>query len=84
MDVDYSSINLTTRLNDLVGVSIWGALAHNCAQWLLAYLLFVRSSALLSLLFLIPALSVVTGAITGLLARWSLERLIHRWPQANG
>jgi heptaprenyl diphosphate synthase len=63
----------------VVGVSIWGAVAHNTAQLALAYFLFIRSPAMVSLLPLVPILSVATGTITGLLAYWSLEKLVPEW-----
>ena len=63
----------------MVGISVWGAVAHNAAQLALAYLLFVRSSALVLLLPLLPLLSVGTGMITGLLAHWSLGSVAQRW-----
>lgn len=63
----------------VVGISVWGALAHNAAQLALAYLLFVRSSALVFLFPLLPVLSAATGIITGLLAHWSLRSVAQGW-----
>ena len=63
----------------VVGLSIWGALAHNSAQMALAYLVFVRSSGVIALLWLVPALSVATGTVTGLLAHWTLRKMVDKW-----
>ena len=63
----------------IVGLSIWGALAHNSAQMALAYLLFVRSLGMAALLWLVPGLSVVTGAVTGLVAQWCVRKVVDKW-----
>jgi len=59
----------------VVGVSIWGALAHNLAQLTLAHLLLVRSRAIWALLPMFLLSSVATGFVTGVVAYWVLERL---------
>ena len=63
----------------VVGVSIWGALAHNMAQLALVYLLFIRSLEVALLLPFFLVLSVITGAMIGLLAYWSLEKVVPKW-----
>ena len=67
------------RIFSIVGVSIWGALAHNIAQLLLVYLLFIKSIEVLLLFPLFLVLSITTGAMIGLLAYWSLEKIVRRW-----
>ena len=67
----------------VVGVSIWGALAHNLTQLTLAHLLLVRSRGIWTLLPMFLLSSVATGFVTGVVAYWVLERL-RREPQPNG
>jgi len=58
----------------LIGISILGALAKNSVQLLLAYVLWVRQSRLLSLLPLFLLLSIVAGTLVGLLTSALLKK----------
>lgn len=58
----------------VVGVSIWGALAHNLAQLALAISLFVHRWELFYLLPLFLLSTVVTGFSTGVLVFLLLQR----------
>ena len=66
----------------VVGVSIWGALAHNLTQLTLAHLLLVRSRGIWTLLPMFLLSGVATGFVTGVAAYWVLEGL-RREPQPN-
>ena len=59
----------------VVGVSVWGALAHNLTQLTLAHLLLVRSRGIWALLPMFLLSSVATGGVTGVVAHWVLEGL---------
>ena len=59
----------------VIGISIWGAWAHNMTQLTLAVLLLVRSRAIWALLPIFLLSSVVTGFATGVVAYWMLEKL---------
>ena len=59
----------------VVGVSVWGALAHNLSQLALAIIVFVRRWELLSLVPLFLLSSVGTGFFTGVVVFLLLERL---------
>jgi len=52
----------------LIGVSIFGAVAHNLTQIVLVRILLIRSSAIFYLTPLLLILGIVTGIITGYLA----------------
>lgn len=52
----------------VIGISIFGAVAHNAAQLALASTLFVRRPEILFLVPLFGFLSLVTGAVTGSIA----------------
>ncbi len=58
-----------------VGISIFGALAHNLAQLTVVYLLWVKKGQILFLLPMFLFSSVVTGFITGALAFLVLQKL---------
>ena len=58
-----------------VGLSVWGALGHNLAQLMLAYLLLIRNSGLFSLTPVFLLSSVLAGGSIGLLAHLILRRL---------
>ena len=59
----------------VVGISIWGAWAHNTAQLTLAHLVLVRSRGIWALLPVFLLSGVATGFVTGVAAYWMLERL---------
>ena len=67
-----------------VGLSIWGALGHNGAQVVLAYLLLVRSTGVFSLIPMFLLSSVLAGGLIGLLAHLILRRLGERTPSNIG
>lgn len=61
-----------------IGVSILGSVSHNIGQLLVAYLLFIKSKAIFSLLPFLILLGIITGAIVGVLASIILEKLNQR------
>lgn len=70
----------------LIGISILGAIAHNLTQLLLAFLLYIKSQALLYYLPFLLLLGLVSGSVTGLLAVYVVEQLPltkAAWPQHN-
>jgi len=56
------------RWLSLVGVSMVGAYFHSMAQFFVAYSLFVKHAAILSLMPYFLFVSLITGALTGLAA----------------
>ena len=64
----------TGRLFSVVGLSIWGALAHQLCQLLLAYA-YIGQSGLFSLLPLSLISALLSGGLIGLLAWWTLHQL---------
>ncbi len=58
-----------------VGISIFGALAHNLAQLAVVYLLWVKETQILFLLPMFLFSSVATGFVTGALAFLVLQKL---------
>ena len=58
---------LYPRVFSIVGISVWGALAHNLAQLLAAWFLLGRAAGLFGLLPFIPLISLGGGLIVGLL-----------------
>lgn len=64
----------TGRVFGPVGISIFGALAHNVAQVVIAWLLFVRSGELFMLLPVFIAAAVATGMLTGLVSAVVYEK----------
>ena len=58
-----------------IGLSIWGALAHQVSQLALAYI-YIGQVALFSLLPLALLSALLSGILIGLLAHW----LCLRWP----
>ena len=61
----------------IIGVSIWGALAHNTVQLVLALVLFVHRIELLYLFPVFLLTAVATGFLTGLLGSFLLRPLSH-------
>lgn len=59
----------------VIGVSVWGALAHNMAQLLLAYVVLIGKGQVVVLMPMLVLSSVVMGVLTGVLAYWVLDRL---------
>lgn len=62
------------RLFSVVGLSIWGALAHQLSQLALAAG-YIGHSGLFALLPLALFSALVSGGVIGLLAWWTLEQL---------
>ncbi len=57
-----------------VGLSVFGAVAHNIVQLLIAYLLFVKNTEIFILLPVFIATGVVTGTLTGLVSAIIIEK----------
>ncbi len=64
-----------SRVFSEIGVSVIGAVSHNFGQILVAYYLIVRTEGILTLLPLLIVMSVITGSINGLGARFLIEQL---------
>jgi len=60
------------RAFSIVGVSVWGALAHNLTQLFLAQLVVVRTDAIWGLLPAFLWAASITGVVTGFLAHSGL------------
>ena len=58
------------RVFSEIGISVIGAMAHNVAQLMAAYLLLIRNEAVLLLLPLMIITAVGTGLVNGLAARF--------------
>jgi len=58
---------LYPQVFSIVGISIWGALAHNLAQLLAAWFLLGKAAGIFGLLPFIPLISLGGGLIVGLL-----------------
>jgi heptaprenyl diphosphate synthase len=58
-----------------VGISILGALTHQCVQLGLAYLFYVRQSGLWALLPIFLLIGLVSGTLIGLVVSWVWDRL---------
>lgn len=65
---------LTGRFFSVVGLSIWGALAHQLCQLVLAYG-YIGQSGLFALLPLSLFSALLSGGLIGLLAWWTLDQL---------
>ncbi|HID10641.1 MAG TPA: heptaprenyl diphosphate synthase [Candidatus Latescibacteria bacterium] len=63
------------RAFSVVGVSVWGALAHNLTQLTLAHLVIVRTGAIWGLLPAFLWAAGVAGVVTGVLAYSGLKLL---------
>jgi len=63
-----------TRMFGPVGISVFGATAHNMVQLLVAYLLFVKSAELFIFIPVFLAAGVITGIVTGLVSAMIYER----------
>jgi heptaprenyl diphosphate synthase len=66
----------------ILGISIVGALTHNVVQLCLAYLMIVRHAGIFALLPLLAVGAILTGWITGVVARGVCRRLAE--PQELG
>ncbi len=64
----------TGELFSVVGLSIWGALAHQLCQLALAYA-YIGQSGLFALLPLSLVSALLSGGLIGLLAWWTLKQL---------
>ena len=62
------------RLFSVVGLSIWGALAHQLGQLVLAYA-YIGQFGLFALLPLSLFSALLSGGLIGLLAWWTLDQL---------
>jgi len=58
-----------------LGISIWGALAHNLTQLIVASLIFIGRFEILYLFPFFIILSVITGSITGIISLIVLRRI---------
>ena len=71
------------RLFSPVGLSILGAVVHQLAQLLLAFL-YIRQAGLWGFVPLALATGLVSGAVIGLLAHWTRQKLrAGGWPEAQ-
>lgn len=61
-----------------LGLSIWGALAHNSTQLLIASLILIGRIEVLHLLPFFLILSVITGTLTGIISLLTLKTLTHQ------
>jgi len=61
-----------------LGLSIWGAVAHNSTQLLIASLMLIGRIEVLHLFPFFLILSVVTGTLTGIISLLTLRTLIHQ------
>ncbi len=68
-------LSLFPYLFSPLGISIWGAAAHNLTQLLIASLLFIGRLEVLHLFPFFIILSVVTGTITGIISLLVLKEL---------
>ena len=63
-----------------VGLSILGALIHQLTQLVLASYLYIGQGGLFSFLHLFLVWGLISGAVIGLLAYWTLEKVrVHGW-----
>lgn len=71
------------RLFSPVGLSILGAVVHQLAQLLLAFL-YIRQAGLWGFLPLALATGLISGALIGLMAHWTRRQLrAGGWPEAQ-
>jgi heptaprenyl diphosphate synthase len=68
------------RMFSEVGVSVSGAVAHNCGQLVAAYLIIVRNEAIFALLPFMLISALGAGVLNGVASRF----LIERFRQMNG
>lgn len=66
---------LGKRIFGTVGISVFGALAHNLAQLSVAYALFIRRSEIFMLIPVFLFLSIGTGIVTGIAAHFLYQRV---------
>jgi heptaprenyl diphosphate synthase len=59
-----------SRLLSEIGISILGAVVHNCAQLVVAYLVIVRNEGILLLLPVLIITAIGTGLLNGLATRF--------------
>ncbi|MGD9817521.1 MAG: Gx transporter family protein [Desulfomonilaceae bacterium] len=62
-----------------IGISVVGAVSHNLAQLVMAYLIIVRNESILLLAPIMIIAAVVTGIINGIATRYLTKSLKHRW-----
>ncbi|MBN2209733.1 MAG: Gx transporter family protein [Candidatus Coatesbacteria bacterium] len=67
------SLRMLNRWFSCIGLSMIGAYVHVVAQFLLAYLVFVRHAAVLTLMPYFMLFSLAAGALTGVIARKMLS-----------
>lgn len=68
-----------TRVFGPVGISIFGALAHNIVQLIVAYLFFVKSPGIFIFTPVFITAGVVTGMLTGLVSAMIFEKTRFRF-----
>ncbi|OGW36268.1 MAG: hypothetical protein A2Y97_07485 [Nitrospirae bacterium RBG_13_39_12] len=69
-------LSITPRLFSIIGLSLIGALFHNIAQLILAYLLFIqRIEAILLISPIIIFLGSVTGTVNGIVSDLLIKNL---------
>ena len=66
----------TGKLFGTVGISILGAVAHNMAQLLVAYLLFIKSVEMFIFIPMFLITGIFTGTLTGLVAAMVYENAV--------
>lgn len=71
-------LSLFPHLFSPLGISIWGAAAHNLIQLLIASLLFIGRLEVLHLFPFFIILAVVTGTITGIISLLVLKTLMRQ------
>lgn len=79
-----SVMSLAPRLFSPIGLSLIGALFHNIAQLVLAYLLFIqRIGAVLLISPFIVLLGIATGTINGVIADLLIQNLKKNWGKSK-
>ena len=69
-------LSIAPRLFSAVGLSIIGALAHNIAQLILAYFLFIqRIEAILLITPVIILIGTITGTVNGVISDLLMKNL---------
>ncbi len=68
------ALRIGRRIFSEIGISVVGAVMHNLGQLSVAYLILIRNEAIFLLVPLMLLMSVGTGIINGLAARFLIER----------
>jgi len=80
--LDFVSEKTPLRFS-LIGISVAGSVSHILAQVVVVYLLFIRTSAVLSLLPWLALIAVGTGLLTGIIALQAARRMQRDTPYAQ-